>query len=83
MWHTAELEAEDANLGHTALDEEHAMILRHIDELRNAIAAKLPAHDQRFLLHEFEMELRENCPRNESPSIGFVVSLMGKIVRFE
>jgi hypothetical protein len=36
-----------------------------LSELRNAIAEKLPANDQRFLLHEFEMELRDNCRGEE------------------
>ena len=40
-------------------------MMRHIDELRDAIAQRLPPIDQRFLLHELEVDLRNNCQSEE------------------
>jgi hemerythrin len=65
MWAKV-LTADDfPDLGHGAIDEEHRLILRHIGELRDALAQKLPPGDQRFLLHEFEMDPRNNCRDEE------------------
>ena len=40
-------------------------MMRHIDDLRDAIAQRLPPGDQRFLLHELEVDLRNNCQSEE------------------
>ncbi len=65
MWFVSGTAKDFPDLGNAALDEEHETMMRHIDELRDAIAQHLPPADQRFLLHELEVDLRNNCQNEE------------------
>jgi hemerythrin-like metal-binding protein len=65
MWSASRTGGDFPDLGNVALDEEHEAMMRHIDELRDAVAQALPPGDQRFLLHEFEVDLRNNCHSEE------------------
>lgn len=65
VW-TAFLNPEDfPNLGHAALDDEHAQIARLTSNLHDAMLQNLPTTEQRFLLHELEVNLRVNCRSEE------------------
>jgi hemerythrin-like metal-binding protein len=65
VWSASRTAKDFPDLGNVALDEEHEAMMRHIDDLRDAIAQRLPPSDQRFLLHELEVDLRNNCQSEE------------------
>lgn len=60
MW-AAFIHSEDfPNLGHAAMDEEHARIAQLMNELHAAIQTNRPPGEQRYLLHQLEVYLRIN-----------------------
>ena len=65
MWSAFLSENDLPSLGHAALDEEHERIVQLMNDLWEAILAKKPLAEQRFILHEFEVYLRINCRSEE------------------
>ena len=65
MWSAFISETDLPNLGYSALDDEHDRIVQLMNQLWEAVLAKKPLSEQRFLLHEFEVYLRINCRSEE------------------
>jgi hemerythrin len=65
MWNAFLSESDLPNLGYAALEDEHSRIVQVMNELWEAVLARKPISEQRFLLHEFEVYLRINCRSEE------------------